>query len=62
MVLEMSRSMSPHEESADMALTFLCLYHISPFMAQTDLSLAEKRSDISLSSQCLFLQSAETLP
>lgn len=33
--------MSPHEESAGMALAFLCPYHISPFMAQADLSFAE---------------------
>lgn len=51
--------MSPPEESARMALAFLCPFHILPFMAQADLSLAEK---VSLSSQCLPLQSAETLP
>lgn len=54
--------MSPPEESARMALAFLCPFHILPFMAQADLSLAEKRPDVSLSSQCLPLQSAETLP
>lgn len=56
---DVSWSMSPPEESARMALAFLCPFHILPFMAQADLSLAEK---VSLSSQCLPLQSAETLP